>query len=498
MARGRQVRRKRQKTGSRWGKVLGICAAGVVVCLLMAVAGIYMWVKSYLKSSEFKEMVEIKTGGVLKGEGRFGEFVWTGSSAYTNSFEAQGYEDAWYSRMNAEGIRVDIDFGKSLRRGVWEVSRVDIDRVELDIKDERLPGFHPGVPDDPDSFFASFIPRKFELVDSKVDRFFFHFDGGSEVRLDDAQVQAKPRDTGGLALSGSHGTLVVSGLPDFRVEKFAARVDGEALVIDDMSLSFYEKAALTGRGEVVFRTRDEPGKMRIAYKVRNLDVKDIVDEDWKQKMSGRIRGDFSVMGTRDGLVHGGTLTLDEGVLEALPVLENIATYTNMNRFRRLILDGAEMRYSYRDGMMHVESVKLHSSDLLRIEGAAKVADGEIDGEFFLGVTPGTLKWLPGAHKRVFTMERSGEGYAGYVWTTMKVTGPVGGPREDLSARLLEAAGLAILVDAPTEAVKAVTGEGGAALLENAPEMVKDGVEAGTGLIETGVKAVRGFLPMLGN
>src|SRR5689334_23899359 len=67
-----------------------------------------------------------------------------------------------------------------------------------------------------------------------------------------------------------------------------------------------------------------------------------------------------------------------------------------------------------------------SSDL----GAFTVETGLIDGAFQVGVTPGSLQWLPGAQAKVFTESRGG-----YVWAPMRLTGPVNKPQDDLTGRL---------------------------------------------------------------
>ena len=160
----------------------------------------------------------------------------------------------------------------------------------------------------------------------------------------------------------------------------------------------------------------------------------------------------------------------------------------MDGFRNLALDKAEVEYRYGGDTVNLTMIDLVSRDLLRVEGRADIKAGHIDGKFFVGVTPATLKWLPGAHKRVFTMQRPEPENVGYAWTTMNVKGPLTAPRDDLSARLLEAAGLAIL-DAPGEAVKTITG--------GESELINGGVEAGSDLIESGVDTLKGFLPMFG-
>ena len=91
-------------------------------------------------------------------------------------------------------------------------------------------------------------------------------------------------------------------------------------------------------------------------------------------------------------------------------------------------------YTLEGGILDVRGFEAESPGLIRIEGAFTLNRGNIDGDFQVGLTSASLRWLPGAEKRVFTVARGG-----YLWSPMKVTGPLDAPREDLSPRLAAAA-----------------------------------------------------------
>ena len=82
---------------------------------------------------------------------------------------------------------------------------------------------------------------------------------------------------------------------------------------------------------------------------------------------------------------------------------------------------------------------MESDGLIRVEGGFTVANGVIDGLFQVGVAASSLTLVPGAQERVFTETRGG-----YVWTPMQLHGPVDGPGEDLSPRLIAAAKGAVI------------------------------------------------------
>lgn len=63
-----------------------------------------------------------------------------------------------------------------------------------------------------------------------------------------------------------------------------------------------------------------------------------------------------------------------------------------------------------------------------------IENENIDREFRVGETEDVLIAIPGARVKVFTESRDG-----YLWTSMKLSGPIHHPREDLHDWLLAAA-----------------------------------------------------------
>ena len=135
----------------------------------------------------------------------------------------------------------------------------------------------------------------------------------------------------------------------------------------------------------------------------------------------------------------GSLTLAQAQLEALPVLDQIALFTKTQQFRRLALNKVSADFRQEKGKLEVRNFVAESQGLIRIEGGFAVVNGMIDGTFQVGVVPTSLQWLPGSQERVFTQQR-----AGYLWTPMRLSGPLSKPGEDLSPRLIAAAQGAII------------------------------------------------------
>ena len=118
-----------------------------------------------------------------------------------------------------------------------------------------------------------------------------------------------------------------------------------------------------------------------------------------------------------------------------------------------------------------------------------IADGGI------AATSGVLYLGPGANSRVFVESNPGAP-PGLQWTRVRIVGTLDAPMEDLSSRLIGAAGMSLLLDTPGAIVgqgaetllKPVLGEGAAKLpgkvISGASGVIENGVNAGAGLLKS--------------
>jgi len=111
----------------------------------------------------------------------------------------------------------------------------------------------------------------------------------------------------------------------------------------------------------------------------------------------------------------------------------------------------------------------------------------------VGVTPETLKWIPGAESLVFT-QTNPNGPPGLLWTRVRIAGPIDAPQEDLTSRLIGGAGMSLLFDTPGKVVN----QGAETLLkpllgEDAAKMPGQILNGASGLLENSVKSGSGLL-----
>jgi hypothetical protein len=181
------------------------------------------------------------------------------------------------------------------------------------------------------------------------------------------------------------------------------------------------------------------------------------------------------------------------VLQGLPILEKLVTYTKIHRFNRIVLDTCTASLRPEGEAVRVEKIVIQSNGLVRIEGSMTIRGRSVKGDFMVGVTPEALMAIPGAGNRVF-VDSNSSGPPGMLWTRVHTAGTLDAPQEDLSSRLIGAAGMSLLFDSPEKLVnkgaetllKPVLGNDAAKmpgkLIEGATGVIENGVKAGTGLI----------------
>ena len=212
--------------------------------------------------------------------------------------------------------------------------------------------------------------------------------------------------------------------------------------------------------------------------MRDVACSEILPESWSQRLSGKLAADFSAEDGTAGPVVSGHLDLADGVLTALPILDVLSAYADTTRFRRIALRKAETDFEWEKGNLVLRDLSIESEGLVVLRGGLRMdRDRRLDGRFRLGLVPGILSHIPGAETSVFL-----PGEKGLLWTDLRITGTMDDPEEDLTARLVEAAGLRMFEVLPESGqrvlkfTKEVVGEDLQAHLKKSTDLIQEGRE----------------------
>lgn len=418
-------------TRSLW-KMLALWA--VPALAVLALGSVFVAkraIDAYLHSERFRAFLAQKAGGTLHAEAEVAPLHFDTAHLYTDSFAARGTASAKFSALQLDGLRAELSWGRFFEH-VWQVDQLDVQRLRVDLDGPRIaaPAAAPVVREKAAAANRSrWLPDRVEVGNATVRDTQLVWADGS---MRGTALQLKPLD-GGWNIEGAGGTLAHGKLPPLTVQRLDLDYREPSLFVKSAEFRQGESGSVTADGEINFDNR-----LALHAVIRNVALTPWLAGDWRVRLRGDASGEIDI---RSALpLHGvpeisGKLSLANGQLEALPVLNEIAAFTRTQQFRKITLSRASCDFTSQGAKLNVRNFVAESEGLIRIEGAFAIVNSTIDGVFQVGVTPASLQWLPGSQTRVFTEARGG-----YLWAPMHLAGPLNSPSEDLTPRLAAAAG----------------------------------------------------------
>jgi hypothetical protein len=415
------------------GRIASLVLLGAAVILVLAFFVGYLGLNSYVRGDSFRKLVGQKTSAWLRGDGEYMPFHWSGASVYSDGFEAKGRAGSWFTHLRADQIRAEFHLRGILRRA-WQVNELEIQRLQVTL---GKPAGQPVAESAPTATRSPsrWSPNRFELREARIVDANLDWGSGTVKRV---KLTIRP-EARSWNLSARGGELRQTGWPVASIESAKLRYQERRLFITEGRLKPADGGTLDVSGEVGI---EKNSAFTISVAHNGLPAASVLPSDWRARLLGNLRGETELSGAPSALQANGTIQLDNGRLEALPILDRIAEFTKTEQFKRFPLQTASAEYDWKDSKLTVTRLVIESEGLIRIEGGFVVERGRLEGEFQVGVTASSLRWLPGSRAKVFTVERGG-----YLWTTMRLTGPLDRLQEDLSPRLIAAAQGQLIEDA---------------------------------------------------
>jgi hypothetical protein len=430
-------------------KIAGYSFVALFVLLLVAAIAMPIGFRSYLHSEAFRLKIGEAAGKALKAEAEIQPPRLSGTTAYTDGFKAHGSPESAFRELKAEQIRADFNWHGLLRRK-WQVDEVAVEKLEVELADrDRTSPRATATPTEPAPHVPDGPKWEFDLRKATVRDSRWRWGGSSMPagEVSQASLNVTPLDDAWLiAVNG--GKLRQTGWPEIGIDSAHLRYRGGMLFVTESQLHQGNGVA-RATGEIDLKQR-----LDLQVVVEGLDVTPLLTGDWRARLTGKMFGEATV---RAGLGENktpvsitGHARLNGGQLTALPVLDQIATFTQTQRFRTVALSTASLDFTQEGDRFTARNVIAEAEGLMRVEGNFTLAAGQIDGTFEVGVTAASLQWLPGSQSRVFTTARNG-----YYWAPLRLTGPVENPTEDLTPKLAQAAAGQV-IDTVSGAVKEAT------------------------------------------
>ncbi|MFT4176888.1 MAG: hypothetical protein QM627_09550 [Luteolibacter sp.] len=477
----RRSKQRAGKPGARsWKTVAGVVLGVAVLGVLIG----YVSLRVYLHGEGFRKFLSEKVSRSAGVKGEFGAFEWSGLSVATEGFHAEG--NGRLRKLDADRLHMEVGLG-GVGRGVWILKSTVLDRLELELDPKAETGrkkereAKEDTPAVKRAKRSPWLPDEVELADLDFRQVTVRtlttsgMVAAENVRL--RARQAPGTKSFSVDLSGGRFSLPMKHVPVLHLDEAKLRIQ------PDMAFLAHAGLRAEGGGRVDAQGEWEKASKRVEVdgNLSGFRLENLLDENWARRLQGDVSSSFRLRADRDAeLSSEGDLVVKNGVLTALPVLDVLAAYADTRRFRSLPLSEARAHWEWKKGELRLSGLVLESEGLIALEGSLAVKDRKMEGEFQLGLAPGILAGLPGAERNVFS-----PGARGLWWTPVRVSGSVDDPKEDLSDRLIVAAGVRLFEFLPDGGAKVL--KYGGDVLGETPE---EAIERSRKLIKEGEKTVR--------
>ncbi len=389
----------------------------------------------YLHGEGFRKFLSAEVSRAAGVRGDFSPFRWDGLAVDADRFTATG--EGPVVSLAGEGLHTEAGFG-GVDRGVWELKGSRVRRLEVVVDGTlpRVPEAPPEirVPETRQERPRRWYPDEVEIGSLEIGRI------DVTARLEEGDVRAE-----GLAASlvreraGGYRGEITGGavrlpwgiLPELEVGKIRARYQDRVLFITSATAKVWGDGVLNAAGEWDADRRT----IIMEGDVSGIDCTRLLEKDWARRIEGTLSSTFVADGTTSSPEVRGSLGISGASLTALPVLDALAAYADTRRFRRLEFGEVRADWVWRRGGITLRNMLL-AGDGIRLEGEVRISGKKLDGVLHLGLAPHLLAGIPGAERHVFI-----PGEHGLLWTPVRISGTLRHPEEDLSPRLIAAAGL---------------------------------------------------------
>jgi hypothetical protein len=487
----RRSRKRGRSAGVGW---VGKASIGLVIGAVVLTGVVFLAIRSYLHSEAFRSFLSAQVSRTAKVDGMFTPFRWQGLAVDADSFDATG--TAAVRSLKVEGLHTEVGVG-GIGRGVWQLKGSNIRRLEVDVDARNKDAFEDFSQADPTPRPKTpkkrWLPTDVEVMAADIQELVVRaeLEQGPAV-MRGMRVHAVPlgqRHSYRVETLGGAVRLPFPWAPEVRLDRTKLRYQDKQVFVNSASATVWKDGRLDAAGEWDI----EAGQYTVEGGLSDVKCDELLNEDWAKRLTGDVASDFTIDNRGGSHVARGKLTIRNGTLTALPVLDTLAAYADTRRFRVLALTDAHTDWRWRDGELFLGNLVIASEGLIRLEGAMTVRGDELDGSFRLGLAPGTLASIPGAETHVFA-----PGERGLLWTSLRVSGKLDDPKEDLSDRLIAAAGArmfdvipetgekvikftrAVLGDSPGKAV-----EKGVKVIEEGTDIIRDVGGVLDGILGTG-------------
>jgi hypothetical protein len=396
----------------------------------LAIAG-WTGINGFLRSVSFREWLDRRVSHSLRAAGQFEPLRWEGATFRSAGFSAQGSPKSKLTSLNASEITARLGWPQFAARALV-VDELNVGKLDLKLGKNPAP-VNAAVPPKSSlplpSLNLSLLINKIQVEQAKL-----HWNStrAGPGDLLGTAVVASRKGPDRWQFSATGGTAQQANYPAIIIDSASGELSDQALRIDQAKLRSEAGGNITVHGTTDLRERLMT-KMHADFSGVSLAA--VLPKDWN--LTGTADGRFDYNGSLDHIEAGGLngfFQIAHAKFDASGMFAKLRALTEVSGFAAdLVLDSVSANIRYQDRQTEFSNLVARYQDQIRIEGSGTFANGQVDANLLLGLSPRLVGIIPGATDKVFTEERDG-----LRWTTMKISGPVRQPKEDLSKRLTKA------------------------------------------------------------
>jgi len=426
------LRRRNKKQNSVWI----IVATGVsIAAIFLILVGLV-----FFNLGTINQRIRQSIGEAFHCQATLEPIRWEGLNFSSQKLHLHGKEDALINEATAAPLKISWNW-KALLFGTIHIHDISIGDMNVDFSSEHTP----------------------QHRDKKTDENHFLLD---RVTISQAKLSYKSILAQGLKMNlaldpsvgwkiyGSGGHLHVPKLPELQIKSFYCISENGRLDLVESQLDLDGVGHITAKGK-----SGQDASLQVNWSA--LPANKLIGDPFGKYISGDISGTCDLDNQGRAI---GDFRLVNAMVTGIPVLRDIASITGASALQDPVFNQISANFDYKNESVRLSNIELENRGLLKLEGSLFISpEGNLKGNFLLGVGEGLLANLPGAREGVFQNQKNG-----YYWTPLNVAGSLRMPTEDLSQRLAPYVVSKVLLNQGSKIIEKVPA--------NAVDQVKDVID----------------------
>jgi hypothetical protein len=379
----------------------------VVTCVSLGAIFLIVIGCVFFNLGALNQTIRQSIGEVFHSEATLEPIRWEGIDFSSKKLHLFGKKDSLINEATAAPLRISWNW-RALLFGKIHIRDISIGDMNVDFSVKPTPTHREKKSDD-----KHFCLDRVTITRAKISY--------KNILAEGLKMNLTLDPSGGWKIHGSDGLLHVPQLPELQIKSFYCLAENGRLDLVDSLLQLDGVGHITAKGK-----SGQDASLQVNWS--GLPANKLLGDSFGKYISGDISGTCDLDNQGDVI---GNFRLVNAKVTGISVLRDIASFTGASALEEPVFHEMSANFNYKNKSVRLSNIQLENRGLLKLEGTLLISpEGNLKGNFLLGVGEGLLATLPGAREGVFQNQKNG-----YYWTPLNVGGSLRLPTEDLSPRL---------------------------------------------------------------